>query len=134
MNEVREGASCQHVQTVDMLFVRSCANLKCKESDLKAGCTLLSSVRQSSERHYVTGENICALSLNKTENLVPKAASFSLTFSILQIKSLSHQYNINIFNSLTVLTGTAVAQRLRHCATNRKVAGSIPAGAIGIFH
>jgi len=31
-------------------------------------------------------------------------------------------------------TGTAVAQWLRCCATNRKVAGSIPAGVIGIFH
>ena len=30
--------------------------------------------------------------------------------------------------------GTAVAQWLRCCATNRKVAVSIPAGAIGIFH
>jgi len=29
---------------------------------------------------------------------------------------------------------TAVAQWLRRCATNRKVAGSIPAGVIGIFH
>ena len=32
------------------------------------------------------------------------------------------------------LMGTAVAQWLRHCATNRKVAGSIPDGVIGIFH
>jgi len=30
--------------------------------------------------------------------------------------------------------GTAVAQWLRCCATNRKVAGSIPAGVIGTFH
>ena len=30
--------------------------------------------------------------------------------------------------------GTAVAQWLRCCATNRKVAGSIPGGVIGIFH
>jgi len=30
--------------------------------------------------------------------------------------------------------GTALAQWLRCCATNRKVAGSIPDGAIGIFH
>jgi hypothetical protein len=30
--------------------------------------------------------------------------------------------------------GHAVAQWLRHCATNRKVAGSIPNGAVGIFH
>jgi len=29
---------------------------------------------------------------------------------------------------------SAVAQRLRCCATNRKVAGSIPAGVIGIFN
>jgi uncharacterized membrane protein len=27
-----------------------------------------------------------------------------------------------------------VAQWLRYCATNRKVAGSIPNGVIGIFH
>jgi len=30
--------------------------------------------------------------------------------------------------------GTAVAQWLRCFATNRKVAGSIPDGVIGIFH
>jgi len=30
--------------------------------------------------------------------------------------------------------GTAVAQWLRCCATDRKVAGSIPAGVIGVFH
>ena len=30
-------------------------------------------------------------------------------------------------------TGTAVAQWLRYFATNRKVAGSIPVGVIGIF-
>jgi len=29
--------------------------------------------------------------------------------------------------------GTAVAQWLRCCAINRKVAGSIPAGVIGLF-
>jgi len=33
-----------------------------------------------------------------------------------------------------VIGGTAVAQWLRYCATNRKVAGSIPAGVIVIFH
>jgi len=31
------------------------------------------------------------------------------------------------------LGGTSVAQRLRRCATNRKVAGSIPAGVIITF-
>jgi len=32
------------------------------------------------------------------------------------------------------VVGTAVAQWLCCCATNRKVASSIPAGVIGIFH
>ena len=32
-----------------------------------------------------------------------------------------------------LFSGTAVAQWLRCCATNRKVAGSIPAGVIGFF-
>jgi len=31
-------------------------------------------------------------------------------------------------------SGTAVAQWLRCCATDRKVVGSIPSGVIGIFH
>ena len=39
------------------------------------------------------------------------------------------------FKLLRTLTGgTAVAQWLRWCATNLKVAGSIPAGVIGTFH
>jgi hypothetical protein len=31
-------------------------------------------------------------------------------------------------------TGYAMAQLVRHCATSRKVAGSIPDGFTGIFH
>jgi hypothetical protein len=39
-------------------------------------------------------------------------------------------------NSNIVLeaVGHAVAQWLRHCATNQKIAGSIPDGVIGIFY
>ena len=37
------------------------------------------------------------------------------------------------FGGTTPPKGTAVAQRLRCCATNRKVAGSIPAGVSGFF-
>ena len=33
----------------------------------------------------------------------------------------------------TIMKGTAVAQWLRCCATNRKIAGSIPAGVSGFF-
>ena len=43
--------------------------------------------------------------------------------------SLRSKHN-SIFNNV----GTAVAQWLRRCATNRKVAGSIPAGVTGILH
>jgi len=35
---------------------------------------------------------------------------------------------------LPIALRTEVAQWLRRCATNRKVAGSIPDGVIGIFH
>ena len=38
-----------------------------------------------------------------------------------------------ILNGHVDLFGTAVAQWLRCCATNRKVAGSIPAGFSGFF-
>ena len=37
-------------------------------------------------------------------------------------------------SSYPISFATAVAQWLRCCATNRKVAGSIPDGVIGIFH
>ena len=36
--------------------------------------------------------------------------------------------------SSSKLKGTAVAQSLRRCATNLKVAGSIAGGVIGIMH
>ena len=41
---------------------------------------------------------------------------------------------MKIFLSFSDIGGTAVAQWLRCCATNRKVAGSIPDGVIEIFH
>ena len=39
-----------------------------------------------------------------------------------------------LFKKYVIILGTAVAQWLRCGATNRKVAGSIPAGVIGILH
>ena len=39
-----------------------------------------------------------------------------------------------LFTYVLFRWGTAVAQWLRCCATNRKVAGSIPNGVTGIFH
>ena len=43
-------------------------------------------------------------------------------------------YPQEILLVLISVGGTAVAQWLRCCARSRKVAGSIPAGVIGIFH
>ena len=40
---------------------------------------------------------------------------------------------MKIINVVVQLWVTAVAQRLRCCATNRNVAGSIPAGVSGFF-
>jgi len=42
-------------------------------------------------------------------------------------------FPFNNFILHQLIQGTAVAQWLRHCATNRKVAGSIPAGVSGFF-
>ena len=46
----------------------------------------------------------------------------------------SHLVRLTIVDSgCSSIGGTAVAQWLRCCATNRKVAGSIPASVIGFF-
>ena len=64
-------------------------------------------------KHFIL---ICNLAINKT--------------NYLQLNSIS----VFIFYVLLRNTkGTAVAQWLRCCATNRKVAGSIPAGVSGFF-
>ena len=39
-----------------------------------------------------------------------------------------------VYMYCTYYVRTAVAQWLRCCATNRKVAGSIPDGVVGIFY
>jgi len=45
-----------------------------------------------------------------------------------------HLISFFIFHISINRLGTLVAQWLRFCATNWKVAGSIPDGVIGIFH
>jgi len=40
---------------------------------------------------------------------------------------------VPLYYNNIMLEGTAVAQWLRCCATNRKVTGSIPAGVSGFF-
>jgi len=52
-----------------------------------------------------------------------------------RVKFLRHEIltRQNTIIIIRLLLGTAVAQWLRCCATNRKVAGSIPAGVTGFF-
>ena len=46
---------------------------------------------------------------------------------------IAHCPSFQICKRTLSVRGTAVAQWLRCCATNRKVAGSIPAGVSGFF-
>ena len=51
-----------------------------------------------------------------------------------QINQISPETPNELQTTVYISTlGAAVAQWLRFCATNRKVAGSIPAGVIGFF-
>jgi hypothetical protein len=43
-------------------------------------------------------------------------------------------WEFGVLLTYLVCVGTVVAQWLSYCATNQKVAGSIPDGVIGIFH
>jgi len=55
------------------------------------------------------------------------------TFRALVLRDVAPVGIFEVFRSQTS-SDLAVAQWLRFCATNRKVAGSIPAGVIGIFY
>jgi hypothetical protein len=52
-------------------------------------------------------------------------------WNFLRVTGVVHRITHNVHYLL--MWGPEVAQLLRHCATNRKVTGSIPDGAIGIF-
>jgi hypothetical protein len=58
---------------------------------------------------------------------------YSYTLMLRVKMELSRRHSLWTLRTLCGL-GTAVAQWLRYCATNRKVAGSIADGVIGIFH
>jgi len=51
-----------------------------------------------------------------------------------EVRSFLSAPSENVAYFTSVIRTVAVAQRLRCCATNRKAAGSIPVGFIGIFH
>ena len=64
---------------------------------------------------------MCKIKLNPFDFTIFRAIGFCLMFIFLNIIFLPHKL------------GTAVTQWLRCCVTNRKVAGSIPAGVSGYF-
>ena len=66
---------------------------------------------------------MCRFLNHSTKSPVPHFLAYGDLTSIFLTFSLSKY----------IETGTAVAQWLRCCATNRKVAGSIPAGVSGFF-
>ena len=59
---------------------------------------------------------------------------FRVAFYIQSTESLTDSFRKKFHLPTSSSWGTAVAQWLRCCTTNRKVAGSIPDGVIGIFH
>ena len=73
-----------------------------------------------------------------TQKLTPHVAT---QFKTLLFKVLYDNVYIHLngnghctYTYTQIKGGITVAQWLWYCATNRKVAGSIPAGVIGIFH
>ena len=60
--------------------------------------------------------------------------TYSVKFKIKERNFQKQSFTSRIIKCIIFVKGTAVAQWLRCCATNRKVAGSIPDGVTGIFH
>jgi len=57
------------------------------------------------------------------------------TFSKVSVNRLSAPVGqIKLFCNIPCFVNDNLHSSLRHCATSRKVAGSIPDGVIGIFH
>ena len=77
----------------------------------------------------------------KSYSNIPLQYDFYITTISMLCRNRNNVSDLNIFfiyflfiRPKGVKEGTAVAEWLRCCATNRKVAGSIPDGVIGIFH
>ena len=87
--------------------------------------------------------NICGRSvwdLFHDTILAPKILRWLLNFCKIFVPLYKAEFIIARRSTVVLIVfylfvwGTAIAQWLRYCATNRKVAGSIPDGVIGIFH
>ena len=68
-----------------------------------------------------------------TNCMIPATSPFLQSAKITWFKFIRCVPLMFLFMKRLYLEGGAVVQWLRYCATNRKVAGSIPDGVIGIF-
>jgi len=81
---------------------------------------------------YVTlGKTFYSLLLKQEAVAAP---SYCQIFLFLAFLEEAFIINIIIILCTNCISGTRSRSWLRHCATSRKVAGSIPDGVIGIFH
>jgi len=90
--------------------------------------TVLHVTRRHSQEHNLIGIKLQGANVSTFYVLL----TVYLSIFISVIKQLDAQTYV-YFLPLHVSRGTAVAQSLRCCATNRKVAGSIPTGVSGFF-
>jgi hypothetical protein len=95
-----------------------CLNVPCHEEN--------SLLPLSSWPSFITQENKVKLQTTSFIAKLTVVAHFSSSAHLII-------FSLSIFLPCYVCF-SAVAQRLRYCATNKKVAGSIPGGVIGIFH
>jgi len=73
--------------------------------------------------------------LNTGVSNFPKSSSYLKIYCTRRVTwSKFHTEDTQILGTTVKNSGTPVAQWLRCCATNRKIADSIPAGVSGIFH
>jgi len=123
--------------------------LRCCATDRKVAGSILDGVIKSFRSHYCPGvdsasnrneyqEHFLGVKAVGAQGWQPYHHPLPLWWNLGTLTSwnpLSHSSPCNGTALLfIIISGTAIAQWLRCCATNRKVAGSIPAGVIGIFH
>jgi hypothetical protein len=83
---------------------------------------------------WYTFHYLCPFFVNTTIKGESLSYMLPLAWTLKKFRKGTISYIIQIFKYYEYLVDHAMAQWLRHCATNRKVAGSIPDGVIWIFH
>ena len=90
---------------------------------------------RAEQNHETPSVSRCQTACPNGERYQYKSEAFLLEPTCSATSCYTNSHHLITQNGPVILKqGNAVAQRLRCCATNRKVAGSIPDGVIGIFH